>query len=185
MHGESCKRKKKASSTSVYQHFVNCCEVLGAPSVISDLDQMIVLDYILANEDRHLSNFGLLRDVASLSWIGFAPIYDSGSALGYDKTAQQIRSGTGILCKPFKKRHEDQLNLVSSFDWIDFEALCGLDAWMRRIGAYIEEERMEAILFSMHRRIERIKEMAERGIQREIISTEGDVERNQAEDYRN
>lgn len=177
--------QKKASSTSVYQHFVNCCEVLGAPSVIPDLDQMIVLDYILANEDRHLSNFGLLRDVASLSWIGFAPIYDSGSALGYDKTAQQIRSGTGILCKPFKKRHEDQLNLVSSFDWIDFEALCGLDAWMRRIGAYIEEERMEAILFSMHRKIERIKEMAERGIQREIISTEGDVERNQAEDYRN
>ncbi len=41
---------------------------------------MIVLDYIIANEDRHLNNFGLLRNAETLEWYGFAPIYDSGSS---------------------------------------------------------------------------------------------------------
>lgn len=43
---------------------------------------------------------------------------------------------------------------------------------------------MEAILFSMHRRIDRIQEMAERGSRGVALSTEGDVEKNVAEDYK-
>ena len=88
--------QKKDNSTSVYQHFVNCCKALGAPDVIPSLDRMIVLDYIIANEDRHLNNFGLLRNAETLEWLGFAPIFDSGSSLGYDKVAAQIRAGRDI-----------------------------------------------------------------------------------------
>lgn len=39
---------------------INCCETLGISDVIPYLDQMIVLDYIIANEDRHLNNFGVV-----------------------------------------------------------------------------------------------------------------------------
>ena len=53
--------QKKDNSTSVYQHFVNCCEKAGI-HVMSDLDRMIVVDYLIANEDRHLNNFGLIRN---------------------------------------------------------------------------------------------------------------------------
>ena len=84
---------------------------------------MIVIDYIIANEDRHFNNFGVLRNAETLEWIGFAPIYDSGSSLGYDKMASQIRSEKEVVCKPFKKPHAEQIKLVSDFSWIDFDKL--------------------------------------------------------------
>ena len=52
--------QKKENQTSVYQHYRNCCDSLGVPNMAHALDQMIVLDYLIANEDRHLNNFGLL-----------------------------------------------------------------------------------------------------------------------------
>jgi len=83
---------------------------------VSFLDRMIVLDYIIANEDRHFNNFGVLRNAETLEWIGMAPIYDSGTSLGYDKMPIQIYIGRDITCKPFKKSHTEQLKLVSSFE---------------------------------------------------------------------
>ena len=88
--------QKKENNTSMYQHFVNCCEALGIKEVVPYLDRMIALDYIIANEDRHLNNFGLIRHAETLEWLGFAPIYDSGSSLGYDKVAGQIRAGRDV-----------------------------------------------------------------------------------------
>ena len=119
--------QKKSNSTSVYQHFVNCCASLGIKETVSFLDRMIVLDYIIANEDRHLNNFGALRSAETLEWLGMAPIYDSGSSLGYDKVAGQIRGELDIECKPFKKHHIEQLKLVSDFSWIDFSRLSDVE----------------------------------------------------------
>ena len=55
------KTQKKSNNVSVYQHFINCCEALGIQNTVSFLDRMIVLDYIIANEDRHFNNFGMDR----------------------------------------------------------------------------------------------------------------------------
>lgn len=117
------KTQKKSNNVSVYQHFVNCCDWLGIQGAVPFLDRMIVLDYIIANEDRHFNNFGVLREAETLKWLGFAPIYDSGSSLGYDKTPMQIRSEKDVVCKPFKNHHAEQLKLVSDFSWIDFDRL--------------------------------------------------------------
>ena len=102
------------------------------------LDQMLVLDYLIANEDRHFNNFGLLRNPDTLEWLGPAPIYDSGSCLGYDKLTAQIRSGRNITCKPFKKTHQDQLRLVTSFDWLDLSKLGGIEQDIREVFAGAE-----------------------------------------------
>ena len=114
--------RKKKNDVSVYQHYVNCCLELGV-NVVPALDQMIVIDYIIANEDRHLNNFGLLRNAETLQWLGASPIFDSGSSLGYNKVPFDILKEREIICKPFKKSHDEQLKLVSSFDWIDFRLL--------------------------------------------------------------
>lgn len=113
--------QKKEDSTSVYRHNINCCKALGVKDIVPALDQMIVLDFIIANEDRHLNNFGLIRNAKTLEWLGAAPIYDSGTSLGYDMLANQISADRDITCKPFKKHHIEQLKLVSSFGWIDFD----------------------------------------------------------------
>ena len=180
--------QKKDNSTSVYQHFVNCCKSLGAPDVVPALDRMIVLDYIIANEDRHLNNFGLLRNAETLEWLGFAPVYDSGSSLGYDKLTTEIRIGKNIDCKPFKKKHEEQLKLVTSFDWIDFSKLSDAGDMVREVFSdpqateLISENRKEAIAQMVERHIESLQTIAESHAPQEDHA-EDDVEENIAEDY--
>ena len=180
--------QKKDNSTSVYQHFVNCCKSLGAPDVVPALDRMIVLDYIIANEDRHLNNFGLLRNAETLEWLGFAPIYDSGSSLGYNSLLSQIHTEKNITCKPFKRRHDEQVKLVTSLDWIDFSKLSDAGDMVREVFSdprakeLISENRKEAIVQMVERHIESLQTIAESHTPRED-STEDDVEENVAEDY--
>lgn len=180
--------QKKDNSSSVYRHFVNCCKSLGAPDVVPALDRMIVLDYIIANEDRHLNNFGLLRNAETLEWLGFAPIYDSGSSLGYNSLLSQIHTEKNITCKPFKRRHEEQLKLVTSFDWIDFSKLSDAGDMVREVFSdprakeLISESRKEAIAQMVERHIESLQTIAESHAPQEDHA-EDDVEKNVAEDY--
>lgn len=180
--------QKKDNNTSLYRHFVNCCEALGAGNMIPALDRMIVLDYIIANEDRHLNNFGLLRNAETLEWLGFAPIYDSGSSLGYDKRVVQICRQSDIVCKPFKKTHSDQIKLVSDFSWIDFGRLDGVPHMIYElltredVSEFIEDPRALAISETVRKRIQSLREIANSHNKTED-TVEGDVEKNIAEDY--
>ena len=182
--------QKKSNNTSVYQHFVNCCEALGIKDVVPFLDRMIVLDYLIANEDRHLNNFGALRDPETLEWLGMAPVYDSGSSLGYDKLPGQIRTGKNVVCKPFKNHHAEQLKLVSSFHWLNLDKLTDvkdlITETLTEKGAedYIDESRILAIADSIGRRIENLYQlaMAHQPAQEEITA-EDDVAEDIAESY--
>ena len=150
---------------------------------------MITLDYIIANEDRHFNNFGVLRNAETLEWIGMAPIYDSGSSLGYDKVPAQIRSGQEITCKPFKKHHEEQLKLVSSFEWIDFGKLSDVKELITEVLSveeakdYMDETRIHVIAESVERRINQLGQILLTGKLTQNISTQDDVERDIAADY--
>ena len=46
---------------SEYAHYVNQLHSFGLTDVTSQLEPMIVLDALIANEDRHWGNFGALR----------------------------------------------------------------------------------------------------------------------------
>jgi len=181
--------QKQNNNISNYQHFINCCEALGAEDIVPFLDKMIVLDYIIANEDRHLNNFGLLRNAETLEWLGMAPIYDSGSSLGYDKLPGQIRSGRDVTCKPFKNHHEEQVKLVTSFAWIDFEKLGSVKELIQETlsnpnaADYMDEARIKAIQDSVEKRILQLQRMAMTHVPMQKISTKDDVEKNVAEDY--
>lgn len=178
--------RKQDNNTSKYQHYVNCCEELGIKNIRQSLNEMIVLDYIIANEDRHFNNFGLIRNADTLEYISPAPIFDSGSSLGYDKVAGQILSGKNIECKPFKKTHEQQLGLVTSFDWIDFDKLNGVEDDIREVlssaGEYIDKARTEAITKSVIQRIDHLYDIAQSFTQVKDNINE-DTNGNIAEDY--
>lgn len=179
--------QKKDNSTSVYRHFVNCCKTLGVPDVVPALDRMIVLDYIIANEDRHWNNFGILRNAETLEWIGFAPIYDSGSSLGYNSLLSQIQTERNIACKPFKRRRDEQIKLVTSFEWIDFSKLSDAGNIIREVFSdprakeIIGGNRKEAVVQMVERHIESLQTIAG-NCTREEDSTEGDAEENIAEE---
>ena len=77
---------------------------------------MITLDYVIANDDRHLNNFGLLRDAETLEWLGPAPLYDCDSSLGNGLLTSEFPTMAGKRCKPFKGTFEEQIRLVRDFD---------------------------------------------------------------------
>ena len=180
--------RTKANHESEYLHYVNICRELGI-DIVSSLDKMIVLDYIIANEDRHFNNFGLLRDANTLEWIGAAPIFDSGTSLWYDRLTSRIPIN-GVNCKPFKKTHGEQLKLVSFLEWFEASKLDGIEDEILEVfsddkaAQYIDTERAKTIAAEVRNRIEAVESMAMSHIQSyDISSTEGDVEEDVAESY--
>lgn len=146
----------KANHISVYQHYLNCCETLHIPGIREALDQMIVLDFLIANEDRHQNNFGVVRNVETLEYSGAAPIYDSGSSLWFSKPNAFITPSAKVHCKPFKNSHDDQVKLVTSFDWLDLRALYGIDEELRELvrdSLFIDAARCDALCAGLRGRV--------------------------------
>ncbi|MDR0596817.1 MAG: excisionase, partial [Clostridiales Family XIII bacterium] len=59
--------------------------------------------------------------------------------------------------KPFRSDHAEQIKLVSSFDWIDFAALRGIDEELREImagSAFIDEARLDSLCYALRKRVE-------------------------------
>ena len=179
--------RQKENHESSYLHYVNICKELGI-DIVPALDRMIVLDYIIANEDRHFNNFGLLRDANTLEWIGAAPIFDSGTSLWYDTSARGI-STYDIPCKPFKKKHSEQLRMVSSFDWLDISKLNGIEDEILNILCednavqYVEAERAKAIAAEVRKRIDTLEIIAASHDSYDVSSNSGDVEEVNAASY--
>ena len=156
--------RKKENHISVYQHLLQCCAALGIPDVRRRLDEMLAVDYLLVNEDRHQNNFGFIRRADTLEWLGMAPIYDSGSSLWFNTPTPMIRaSAPRIASKPFKARHEEQIKLVSSFAWIDWDALNGIEEDFRAAvqdSPFLDGARCDAICRGIAGRVQRLKQHA-------------------------
>lgn len=153
---------KKPNHVSVYQHYLNCCDTLGIPGMADALDRMMVLDYLIANEDRHQNNFGAIRNAETLEWRGAAPIYDSGSSLWFTKPPAMIHAGAKIPCKPFKTNHAEQIGLVRSFDWLDLNALYDIDEEFRELtrgSVFIDAARCDALCTALRNRVEMLSEI--------------------------
>ena len=75
--------------------------------------KLIVLDYLLANSDRHYGNFGFMRNANSLEWLGPAPIFDSSNSLYFDKSETFLSNEKNLkedfISKSFESKLEIQL----------------------------------------------------------------------------
>ena len=175
--------EKKPNHISVYQHYVNCCEKLGIPKIKESLDQMMVVDYLIANEDRHQNNFGVIRDVKKLNFIGAAPLFDSGTSLWFDKPTPMIGRTAKLQCKPFKNTHEEQIKLVSSFEWLDISKLNGIEEEFRELvrdSIFIDNIRCDAICKAMKERVNSLKKVIDNSGNKEYYSVadvKGDVKK--------
>lgn len=157
--------RKKPNHISVYQHFVSCCEYLGIAGATDFIDKMITLDYLIVNEDRHQNNFGVIRNTETLKFVGFAPIFDSGTSLWMRTPTQLISSDYQyISCRPFKSTHEEQIKLVKSFDWLNLNNLAGIEDECNEILAaadYIDDVRRSKICSAIGGRVKMLEKIVE------------------------
>jgi hypothetical protein len=105
------------------EHYLRCCQLLGVEGVEEHLSKMIALDYLLANFDRHMRNFGLIRNVNTLEWR-IAPLFDSGSCL-WCTTVPLKEHELGYVSQPFVHDPELQLQTVRNLSWFAPEKLYG------------------------------------------------------------
>lgn len=149
---------KKENHVSVYEHFLHCSENLGIRGMEEYLNHMLTLDYIIANTDRHMNNFGVIRDVNTLEYKGAAPIFDSGTSLWHDIQEEDIHLLKDNKSKPFRSTHSRQIELVTSYKDFDLSKLKGIEEEFNEIlkkSPVIKEKRRNILCRSVQMRIAR------------------------------
>jgi hypothetical protein len=113
--------KRKGNSISQYEHYIDCCKELGlGENIRQELEQMIMIDYMTANTDRHWMNFGIIRNAESLAAVRLAPIYDNGASFYTKTNSRRIPIENQYLkCRSFKGNQEDNIRLVKDFSWLE------------------------------------------------------------------
>lgn len=118
--------EKKDNAVSTYEHFIHACTEHGLPEqeVRGFLEYQILTDFVLTNTDRHLNNFGVLRDSRTLKFIRMAPIFDSGNSMFWDAPRLPERSDCmEITVNSFRRTEMELLKLVTDRSRVRMELL--------------------------------------------------------------
>ena len=122
--------RKKDNNISLYGHFIQVCSMHGLDESVvrSFLEYQILTDFILTNTDRHLNNFGVLRDTHTLKFIGMAPIFDSGNSMFWQNPRLPERDDlTRIEVNSFRGKEMQLLDYVTDQSAVDLHLLPSCD----------------------------------------------------------
>lgn len=159
---------KRYDSEEDYEEYIKCLEENGIPNVREKIENMYILDFLIMNEDRHLNNFGIIRDVNTLKWLDVAPIFDNGMALNvqsYDDE-ELIISGMGRLfyeVKPF----DEIIKLVHNIKRIDVSKLSDIpEEFDKLLHKYqsitkMSDKRIYRLCVLLNRQINKLKKIIE------------------------
>lgn len=118
--------RKKDNAMSMYEHFIHVCveHGLSEGAVRSFLEYQILADFVLTNTDRHLNNFGVLRNTKTLDFIGMAPIFDSGNSMFWkNPKLPEYDDLTKVEVNSFRKMEHQLLGYVQNREQLDLSKL--------------------------------------------------------------
>ncbi len=112
---------------NAYEVYIKLLEDNGIKDARIKVENMYILDFLIMNEDRHLNNFGIIRDVNTLKWLDVAPIFDNGQSLNlpYYNDEEVIIAGEGRLFYNVEK-FDKIIRVVKDFKRIDIDKLDGI-----------------------------------------------------------
>lgn len=118
---------KEEEKDNAYEFYIKLLEDKGIKNVREKMENMYILDFLIMNEDRHLNNFGIIRDVNTLEWLDIAPIFDNGQSLNlpYYNDDEVIIAGEGRLFYNVEK-FDKIINIVKDFKRIEISKLDGI-----------------------------------------------------------
>ncbi len=161
--------EKRQDTKEDYESYICILETNSIKNAREKMENMYILDYIIMNEDRHLNNFGIIRNVETLEWIDIAPIFDNGQSLNIQdyNDEEVIISGHGRLfyqVLPF----DEILKVVKDLKRFDLTKLDGVvEEFDDLLHAYqhithMTDRRINKICTLLFSRIEKLKEMIEK-----------------------
>jgi len=159
---------KRHNNKEDYEDYIKVLEENGIEDARIKLENMYILDFLIMNEDRHLNNFGIIRDVNTLKWLDVAPIFDNGQSLKieyYDEEELHI-SGEGRLfyeVKPF----DEIIKVVQDIKRIDISKLDGIVEWFDELLhkyqhlTKFSDTRINRLCIILNRQINKLKNLIE------------------------
>lgn len=137
--------------------FLTICDEHGL-DVGGSIRGMVTMDFVTANTDRHMRNFGILRDPETLEWKGMAPVFDNGGSFGFDVPTESLSSDGITKARPFAETFESQMSLVGFSEDIDTGRLRSAVPEVRRIfGSWgTDPERVDRICRLVEDRLDRM-----------------------------
>lgn len=162
-------QKIKGSRSCFYQVLDGCKKIgLDEQAVRNFFDYEILLDYLITNTDRHMNNFGVIRNSDTLEAIQMAPIYDSGSSLFWQKASPVVTMDTfkKIKTHSFLEEEDRLLRYVQNANAFDLSKLPNeqeiIDIYS--FGNTLPEERIRFILQCYNYKVEKLERFQYRKI---------------------
>lgn len=159
--------EKKPNNINDYEFYIQILEKHNVPNARENMENLFVLDYLMLNNDRHLKNFGVIRNVNTLKWERVAPIFDTGESMQCDKYTDEIyfSSGKGKFFSNTDKDYEDILKTIGKdILRIDLSKLKGIcDDYRLILEKYqdkldISDKRKEKLVSGLDKRITKLSE---------------------------
>ena len=149
-----------------YEEYIKKLEKHNIENAREKIENMFILDFIIMNEDRHLNNFGIIRDVNTLEWLDVAPIFDNGESLKIEYYDEEdiLISGNGRFfyeVKPF----DEIIKIVKNLKRIDVSKLDDIVEWFDNLlNQYqyltkMSDRRIEILCILLNRQINKLKDM--------------------------
>ena len=122
--------EKKPNDMNDYTFYTKILEKHHVPNARKNIVDMFVVDYLLINTDRHLKNFGVIRNVNTLQWVRTTPIFDTGQSMQCEVTTENLNfyRGKGKFFTNTQKDYEQILETLGvEIKNIDCSKLDGLE----------------------------------------------------------
>jgi hypothetical protein len=105
---------------NTHNSYIDICKKNNIKDTKERIDEMITLDFLIGNVDRHQGNYGILRDSDTLKWLGIAPIFDNGNSLFFDYENEDAQYfSVDSFSKAFRDNNRLNLQLIDYPQWYD------------------------------------------------------------------
>ena len=158
--------EKKSNNVTDLEHYINILEKHNVPDARKNVENMFVLDFIIMNMDRHMKNFGVIRNVNTLEWVRTTPIFDNGESMQCDKLTSEINftDGKGKFFTNTDKKYSEMLKKLKTIRNVDIKKLDGIVTdyknVLKKYQPYTDatSERIRKLCFGLEKRIKKLYE---------------------------
>ena len=134
---------------------------LNEAEVRTQLEYIIMTDFILSNTDRHYNNFGFLYSGREHCLIKMAPIYDTGNCLFYGEDSVPVKYGLlSIKVSSFCKKEANMLSYIKNKELINIQKLQGFPKEAEELlteYTKVPKPRVEKIAETIEKKIEYLR----------------------------
>lgn len=168
--------EEKQINEDVYSHLLRMCDKVGIKYAKEFIEKMIAFDYLIDNRDRHMGNFGWMRNTDTLQFTRPAPIFDNGTSMWVGSVIEEINKNKESLdqsiAKPFANTHKQQIKLVKQLDFIKFLQLKEMDEYLYELCTdyQINENKRDALCQAYKYKITNLEKYREREMQKKIYN---------------